>query len=100
MSEIIKLIKKLPKAELHLHIEGSLEPKLMFDLATKNNITIPFKNIDEVKSAYNFNNLQSFLNIYYQGAKVLINEQDFFDLTWAYMIKSKENNIVHTEIFF
>ena len=100
MSEIIKLIKKLPKAELHLHIEGSLEPKLMFDLATKNNITIPFKNIDEVKSAYNFHNLQSFLNIYYQGAKVLINEQDFFDLTWAYMIKSKENNIVHTEIFF
>jgi len=100
VSEIIKLIKKLPKAELHLHIEGSLEPKLMFDLATKNNITIPFKNIDEVKSAYNFHNLQSFLNIYYQGAKVLINEQDFFDLTWAYMIKSKENNIVHTEIFF
>ena len=100
MSEIIKLIKKLPKAELHLHIEGSLEPKLMFDLATKNNITIPFKNIDEVKSAYNFHNLQSFLNIYYQGAKVLINEQDFFDLTWAYMVKSKENNIVHTEIFF
>ena len=100
MSEIIKLIKKLPKAELHLHIEGSLEPKLMFDLATKNNITIPFKNIDEVKSAYKFHNLQSFLNIYYQGAKVLINEQDFFDLTWAYMIKSKENNIVHTEIFF
>jgi len=100
VSEIIKLIKKLPKAELHLHIEGSLEPKLMFDLATKNNITIPFKNIDEVKSAYKFHNLQSFLNIYYQGAKVLINEQDFFDLTWAYMIKSKENNIVHTEIFF
>jgi len=100
VSEIIKLIKKLPKAELHLHIEGSLEPKLMFDLATKNNITIPFKNIDEVKSAYNFHNLQSFLNIYYQGAKVLINEQDFFDLTWAYMVKSKENNIVHTEIFF
>ena len=100
MSRIIELIKKLPKAELHLHIEGSLEPKLMFDLATKNNITIPFKNIDEVKSAYNFHNLQSFLNIYYQGAKVLINEQDFFDLTWAYMVKSKENNIVHTEIFF
>ena len=100
MSEIIELIKRLPKAELHLHIEGSLEPKHMFELAKKNNITIPFKNIDEVKSAYNFHNLQSFLNIYYQGTKVLINEQDFFDLTWAYMTKSKENNIVHTEIFF
>ena len=100
MSEIIELIKKLPKAELHLHIEGSLEPKLMFKLAKKNKIAIPFKNIDEVKSAYNFNDLKSFLDIYYQGAKVLVSEQDFFDLAWAYMLKSKENNVVHTEIFF
>lgn len=100
MSEIIELIKKIPKAELHLHIEGSLEPELLFKLAKRNKIKIPFKNVDEIRSAYNFYNLQSFLDIYYQGAKVLINEQDFFDLTWAYMIKSKEDNVVHTEIFF
>ena len=100
MSKIIELIRKAPKAELHLHIEGCLEPKLMFELAKRNNITIPFKSVDEVKLAYNFHNLQSFLNIYYQGSNVLINEQDFFDLTWAYMLKCKEDNVVHTEIFF
>ena len=100
MSEIIELIKKIPKAELHLHIEGSLEPDLMFKLAKRNNIKIPFKTVDEVKTAYNFHNLQSFLDIYYQGAKVLIKEKDFFDLTWSYMLKCKENNVVHTEIFF
>ena len=100
MSEITELIKKLPKAELHLHIEGSLEPELMFEIAKRNNIKIPFKNINEVRIAFNFYNLQSFLDIYYQGAKVLIKEQDFFDLTWSYMLKCKENNIVHTEIFF
>ena len=100
MNKNIELIKKLPKAELHLHIEGSLEPELMFKLAKRNKIEIPFKNIDEVKLAYNFNNLQSFLDIYYNGANVLINKQDFFDLTWSYMLRCKENNIVHTEIFF
>jgi len=93
-------IKKSPKAELHLHIEGTLEPELMLKLAKRNNIQIPFKNIDDVKRAYNFSNLDSFLKIYYEGAKVLIKEQDFFDLTWAYVLKCKENNIVHTEIFF
>jgi len=100
MSEIIELIKKIPKAELHLHIEGSLEPELMFELAKRNKIKIPFRSVDEIKNAYNFHNLQSFLDIYYQGSKVLISEQDFFDLTWAYLLKSKEDNIVHTEIFF
>ena len=100
MNKIVEFIKKIPKAELHLHIEGSLEPELMFKLAERNNIEIPFKNLKEVRSAYNFYNLQSFLDIYYQGAKVLIKEQDFFDLTWAYMLKCKEDNIVHTEIFF
>ena len=95
-----EFIKKSPKAELHLHIEGTLEPELMFSLAKRNNIKIPFKNIDDVKKAYNFNNLDSFLKIYYEGAKVLIKEQDFFDLTWAYILKCKEDNIVHTEIFF
>ncbi len=95
-----EFIKKSPKAELHLHIEGTLEPELMFFLAKRNNVEIPFKNIDDVKEAYNFNNLDSFLKIYYEGAKVLVEEQDFFDLTWAYILKCKENNIVHTEIFF
>ena len=95
-----EFIKKSPKAELHLHIEGTLEPELMFSLAKRNNVEIPFKNIDDVKKAYNFNNLDSFLKIYYEGAKVLIKEQDFFDLTWAYILKCKEDNIVHTEIFF
>ncbi len=98
--EIVDFIKKTPKTELHLHIEGTLEPEHMFELAKRNKVSIPFKNIDEVKSAYNFNNLDSFLNIYYQGSKVLINEEDFFDLTWAYLLNCKKDNIVHTEIFF
>ncbi len=100
VSEIIEFIKKIPKAELHLHIEGSLEPELMFELAKRNKIKISFGSVDEIRNAYNFHNLQSFLDIYYQGSKVLISEQDFFDLTWAYLLKSKEDNIVHTEIFF
>jgi len=100
MNEIIKFIKKTPKAELHVHIEGTLEPELMFRLAKRNNIKIPFENINDVKSAYNFSNLESFLNIFYQGSNVLIKEQDFFDLTWAYTLKCKEDNVVHTEIFF
>ena len=98
--EIIEYIKKTPKTELHLHIEGTLEPDHMFKLAKRNNVSIPFKNVEEVKSAYNFHNLDSFLNIYYQGSKVLINEEDFFDLTWAYLLKCKKDNVVHTEIFF
>ena len=97
---LLEFIKKTPKTELHLHIEGTLEPDQMFIFAKKNNIPIPFKNINDVKKAYNFDNLESFLKIYYEGAKVLIEEQDFFDLTWAYALKCKENNIVHTEIFF
>ena len=97
---LLEFIKKSPKAELHLHIEGTLEPEQMFELAKRNNIQIPFKNINEVKKAYNFSNLESFLKIYYEGAKVLVKEQDFFDLTWAYALKCKEDNVVHTEIFF
>ena len=100
MNEIIKFIEKTPKAQLHLHIEGTLEPELMFKLAKRNNIKIPFKNISDVKSAYNFSNLESFLKIFYQGSNVLIKEEDFFDLTWAYALKCKKDNVVHTEIFF
>ena len=93
-------IKNLPKVELHLHIEGTLEPELMFQLAKRNNVSIPFENPDQVRDAYQFHNLQSFLDIYYQGANVLIHEQDFYDLTWAYLLRCQQDNVVHTEIFF
>lgn len=94
------LIQEIPKTELHLHIEGTLEPELMFSLAQRNHIKLPFASLEETKEAYNFSNLQSFLDVYYQGANVLINEQDFFDLTFAYLQKAASQNIVHTEIFF
>lgn len=93
-------IQQLPKAELHLHIEGSFEPELMFALAQRNQIDIPYKTIEEVKQAYQFSCLQDFLNIYYAGASVLIREQDFYELTMAYLTKCHEENIVHTEIMF
>ena len=92
-------IASLPKAELHLHIEGSLEPEMMFNLAQRNSIKLPYESIDELKAAYDFTDLQSFLDLYYQGMNVLQTEQDFFDLTWAYIEQCKNNNIVHTEIF-
>ncbi|MBY7859320.1 adenosine deaminase [Vibrio fluvialis] len=95
-----EFIQQLPKVELHLHIEGSLEPELMFDLAQRNQIAIPFSSPDEVRATYQFSNLQSFLDIYYQGANVLIHEQDFFDLTWAYLLRCQQDNVMHTEIFF
>ena len=94
------LIQNLPKAELHLHIEGTLEPELMFRLAKKNRVDIPYKSVDEVRKAYEFDSLQSFLDIYYAGAEVLVEEQDFFDLTWEYLLTCKDQNIVHTEIMF
>ena len=100
MEEIKSFIKSLPKAELHLHIEGSLEPELMMKLAKRNNVKIPFSSVEEIKAAYNFSNLQTFLDIYYQGAAVLIEEEDFFDLTWEYLLRAKDDGIVHTEIFF
>jgi adenine deaminase len=93
-------IQKLPKAELHLHIEGTLEAELMFKLAKKNKVKVPYKSVEEVKEAYNFTSLQSFLDLYYTGANVLINESDFFDLTWAYLLTCKAQNILHVEIFF
>ena len=99
-TKIIEFVKRAPKAELHLHIEGTLEPSHLFELANKNNIKIPFSNVSEIKSAYNFSNLESFLKIFYQGSRVLIKDQDFFDLTWAYVMKCREDNVVHTEIFF
>ncbi|WGY46164.1 adenosine deaminase [Vibrio sp. ABG19] len=95
-----EFIQQLPKVELHLHIEGSLEPELMFKLAQRNHIDIPFASPEEVRTAYQFSNLQSFLDIYYQGANVLIHEQDFFDLTWEYLLRCQQDNVMHTEIFF
>jgi len=95
-----QFVKHLPKVELHLHIEGTLEPALMFELAQRNNVDIPYQSIEDVKKAYDFHNLQSFLDIYYQGANVLMHEQDFYDLTWEYLLKCKKDNVIHTEIFF
>lgn len=93
-------IAALPKAELHLHIEGSFEPELMFEIAQRNKIEIPYKTIEEVKKAYQFSCLQDFLDIYYAGAGVLIHENDFYDLAMAYYQKCYENNVIHTEIMF
>lgn len=95
-----KLIKMLPKAELHLHIEGTLEPELLLTLAERNKITLPHTTVESLRKAYHFENLQSFLDIYYLGMRVLIKEQDFYDLTWAYLERAKQNNIRHAEIFF
>jgi len=97
---LLSFLNLIPKAELHLHIEGTLEPELMFTLAQKNGITIPYNSVDDVKNAYQFQNLQDFLDIYYAGANVLITESDFFNLTWAYLQKAHSQNIVHVEIFF
>ncbi|MDP2112866.1 MAG: adenosine deaminase, partial [Bacteroidota bacterium] len=100
MSAIEKFIAEIPKAELHLHIEGTFEPELMFEIAIRNNLKLKYNSVDELKTAYNFNNLQEFLDIYYSGADVLIEEKDFYDLTWAYLQKIHSQNVLHTEIFF
>jgi adenine deaminase len=95
-----RLIERIPKAELHIHIEGSLEPELMFELARRNGLKLPYKSVDDVRKAYEFANLQSFLQLYYQGVCVLVNERDFYDLTWAYLSKAHSQNVRHTEMFF
>nr|WP_298891253.1 adenosine deaminase [uncultured Acinetobacter sp.] len=95
-----ELIQFLPKAELHVHIEGTFEPELMFEIAQRNQVDILYASVDDLKKAYDFHNLQSFLDIYYAGANVLLHEQDFYDLTYAYFEKCKADNVVHTEIFF
>lgn len=99
-SNLMNLIQGIPKAELHLHIEGSFEPELMFKIAKRNNIALDYDSIESLKNAYQFNNLQAFLDIYYIGAQVLIHEQDFYDLTWAYLTKVHSQNVVHVEVFF
>ena len=93
-------LNTLPKAELHLHLEGSLEPELLFALAERNQIALPWTDVESLRAAYAFNNLQEFLDLYYQGANVLRSEQDFYDLTWAYLQRCKAQNVIHVEPFF
>ena len=95
-----ELIQRLPKAELHLHIEGTIEPDFMFEKARKNRVEIPYRSVEELRKAYEFNNLQEFLDLYYQGMAVLRDEEDFFDVTRAYLDRCAADNVTHVEIFF
>jgi adenosine deaminase len=97
---LTELIQRIPKAELHLHIEGTLEPELMMTLAQRNRIKLPYASVNDIRHAYDFSNLQSFLDIYYAGAQVLRMERDFYDLTWAYLERAAQDNVRHVEIFF
>ncbi len=94
------LLRAMPKAELHIHIEGSLEPELIFALAQRNGITLAYPSVEALRAAYAFSDLQSFLDIYYAGASVLLQEADFFDMAWAYFLRAKADNVVHAELFF
>jgi len=100
MSVSDDFIRRLPKAELHLHIEGSLEPDLMFEIARRNGVDLPYATADDLKAAYDFADLQAFLDLYYAGMSVLLYEQDFYDLTAAYMKRAVADGVVHAEIFF
>jgi adenosine deaminase len=93
-------LRDIPKAELHMHLEGSLEPELMFELARRNGVTLPYASVEAVRQAYVFGNLQSFLDIYYAGCRVLLREQDFYDLTWAYLRRVAAQGVRHAEVFF
>jgi adenosine deaminase len=95
-----ELARAIPKAELHIHIEGSLEPELIFALAERNGVSLPYASVEALRSAYAFTDLQSFLDIYYAGASVLLKEADFYDMAWAYFERAKADNVVHTELFF
>ncbi|HTS54962.1 MAG TPA: adenosine deaminase [Burkholderiales bacterium] len=99
-SDIESFIRGLPKAELHLHIEGTLEPEMAFDLARKHGISLPYSSPEALRRAYDFHDLQSFLDLYYQGAGVLRDERDFYTLTWAYLERVRAQGVVHSEIFF
>lgn len=98
--DLVDFARGLPKAELHLHIEGTLEPELMFELARRNGVRLPYASVDDVRRAYIFSDLQSFLDIYYAGCRVLLKEQDFYDLTWAYLTRAVSQGVRHAEIFF
>lgn len=100
MHDINSLLERVPKCELHIHIEGSLEPELMFALARRNGIRLPFASVEALRQAYRFRDLQDFLDLYYQGMSVLITEQDFYDLAWAYLERAHADNVRHVEMFF
>ncbi len=93
-------LRDIPKAELHMHLEGSLEPELSFELARRNSVTLPYPSVEAVRQAYIFGNLQSFLDIYYAGCRVLLHEEDFYDLTWAYLTRAAAQGVRHAEVFF
>jgi len=99
-SELLALLRRMPKAELHIHIEGSLEPELIFRLAQRNGVALPHASVEALRAAYAFSDLQSFLDIYYAGASVLLKEADFFDMAWAYFERAAADNVVHAELFF
>jgi len=99
MTDLHDLIRRLPKAELHLHLEGSLEPEMIFDLARRNNIDIPYASVEDIRAAYDFSNLQDFLDLYYIGMNVLQTEDDLYDLTMAYLRRSHADNVRHVEVF-
>ena len=98
--ELSDFIRRIPKAELHIHIEGSLEPELIFALGQRNGIVLPYASVEALRAAYAFTNLQSFLDIYYAGASVLITEQDFHDMAWAYFQRAHADHVIHAELFF
>ncbi|MBD5771476.1 adenosine deaminase [Marinomonas colpomeniae] len=100
MENLQDFIEGMPKCELHVHVEGTLEPEMKFELAKRNNIELPYANIEALKNAYDFDDLPSFLAIYYEGMNVLLTEQDFFDLTYAYLVKAHSQNVLYTEMFF
>ena len=99
-SKLIQFAESLPKAELHMHLEGSLEPELMLELAQRNGVTLPYSSVEDIRKAYQFANLQELLDLYYQGMSVLQTEQDFHDLTMTYLSRINQDNVIHTEIFF
>lgn len=97
---LFSTLQKMPKAELHIHIEGSLEPEMIFALARRNGVTLQYDSVESLQRAYEFTDLQTFLDVYYAGASVLLKEEDFYDMTWAYLLRAKADNVLHTEIFF
>ena len=100
MTDMRRFIERMPKAELHVHVEGTLEPEMKFEFARRNSVELPYRSVDEMRAAYDFDDLPSFLKVYYEGMSVLVTEQDFFDLTAAYLAKAHAQNVVYAEIFF
>ena len=100
MTDMRRFIEGMPKAELHVHVEGTLEPELKFELARRNGIELPYGSVEEMRAAYDFDDLPSFLRVYYEGMSVLLAEQDFHDLTAAYLAKARSQNVIYAEVFF